>query len=100
MFGLMDPVTEMALFIGAMSGLTMLLLVAAFAGGASRRYNRRLNEVTAEKAPAERRGDAPTRSLSRRESATPGIDRFFRLLPRREALVERLAKTGREISVG
>jgi tight adherence protein B len=100
MFGVMDPTTEMALFIGAMSGLTMLLVFAAFAGGASRRYTRRLQEVAADRAPAERRGDEPMRSLTRRQSSTPGIDRYFRLLPRREALVERLAKTGREISVG
>src|SRR5438046_146991 len=40
---------------------------------------------------------SPSRS---RASATPGIDRIFRMLPRREMLVERLAKTGRTISVG
>jgi tight adherence protein B len=42
----------------------------------------------------------PTRPLARRGSATPAIDRLFRLLPRREALVERLSRTGYEISVG
>lgn len=98
MFG-MDPTTEISLLIGVMSGITLLLLTAAFAGAGSRRFTRRLHEVTIRKAPTERRG-APTRSLSRRESATPGIDRIFRLVPRREALVERLAKTGRQISVG
>ena len=100
MFGVMDPTTEMALFIGAMSGLTMLLIAAAFAGGASRRFSRRLQEVATEKASAERRGNDPVRSLSRRQSSTPGIDRYFSMVPRREALIERLAKTGREISVG
>jgi tight adherence protein B len=40
------------------------------------------------------------RSLARRASATPGLDAIFRLLPRRELLVERLGKTGHEISVG
>ena len=101
MLGL-DAGTEIALLIGAMSGLTVMLVAFAFAGGGtSRRMTRRLQEVAALKAPAaERRRDAPTRSLSRRESATPGIDRIFRLLPRREALVERIGKTGREISVG
>jgi tight adherence protein B len=98
---MLDPNTEIALLIGAMGGLTALLLVFAFASGNSRRLARRLQEVSLHGAPAaERRRDAPTRSLSRRESATPGIDRIFRMLPRREALVERLAKTGREISVG
>lgn len=101
MAGLLDdPTTVGALIIGAMMLVTMLLLVAAYAGAGSGRYTRRLEEVTVRKAPTQRRGNLPTRSLSRRESATPGIDRFFRLLPRREALVERLAKTGREISVG
>lgn len=100
MLGLTDPSTEIALFIGAMSGVTMLLLIAAFAGGGSRRFTRRLQEVAVQKAPTERRGNTPARSLTRRDSATPGIDRIFRLLPRREALVERLAKTGHQISVG
>src|ERR1051325_3785804 len=95
-----DPVTQLALIIGVMSGVTMLLVVAAFAGGATRRFTRRLQEVTVRKAPTERRGGPAARSLSRRESTTPGLDRIFRMLPRREALVERLAKTGRQISVG
>ena len=47
-----------------------------------------------------RSGDVQRRTLTRRDSATPGIDRIFRMLPRREMLVERLAKTGRTISVG
>ena len=101
MLGILDPATEMALFIGVMSGVTMLLLVAAFVGGGTRRFTRRLQEVGVQKSPSEqRRSDLPTRSLSRRDSATPGIDRFFRMLPRREALVERLSKTGYQISVG
>lgn len=100
MFGL-DGATQLALLIGAMSAVTMLLIVMAFAGGSSRRFTRRLQEVTVRKAPSERRRvDPAARSLSRRDSKTPGIDRIFRMLPRREALVERLAKTGREISVG
>ncbi len=101
MTGMLDPTTAIALLIGATSGITMLLIAAAVAGGNSRRYTRRLQEVAFRKASTERRGGAPqTRSLSRRQSATPGIDRIFRLLPRREALVERLAKTGRTVSVG
>jgi tight adherence protein B len=98
----LDPTTAVALVIGVMSGLTILLLVAALAGGGSRRYTRRLQEVTMRKAAAASRGggDAPARSMQRRGSATPGIDRIFAMLPRREALVERLARTGHEISVG
>jgi tight adherence protein B len=100
MLGVTDPITEIALLIGAMSGITLLLVAAAFAGGGSRRFTRRLQEVTVRKASTERRGNTPARSLTRRGSSTPGIDRIFRLLPRREALVERLAKTGRTVSVG
>jgi tight adherence protein B len=96
----MDPVTGIALVIGAMSGVTMLVVAAAFAGGGSRRYTRRLQAVAQRKTPAAERGAMPARSLSRRESATPGIDRIFRMVPRRAALVERLQRTGREITVG
>jgi len=100
MIGMLDPATEIALVIGVMSGLTILLVAVAFAGGGSRRFNRRLQEVTTRQVQTARSGDVQRRTLTRRDSATPGIDRIFRLLPRREALVERLAKTGRTISVG
>ena len=33
MIGMLDPATEIALVIGVMSGLTILLVAAAFAGG-------------------------------------------------------------------
>jgi len=96
----LDP-SQFALFLGAMSGITLLLVVAAFAGGNSRRFTRRLNEVVVRKSPtAGISRDPATRSLARRDSTTPGLDRIFRLLPRREALIERLQKTGREITVG
>jgi tight adherence protein B len=73
----------------------------AFAGvGNARRFTRRLQEVSTRKGEAARAGASQQRSLTRRDSATPGIDRIFRLLPRREVLIERLSRTGREISVG
>jgi tight adherence protein B len=100
MIGALDPTTEIALIIGVMSGLTIILIGAAFAGGGSRRFNRRLLEVTTRETSTARSGGPERRSLTRRDSATPGIDRFFRMLPRREMLVERLMKTGRTISVG
>jgi tight adherence protein B len=101
MIGALDPVTEIALIIGVMSGLTIILIGAAFAGGGSRRFNRRLLQVTTRETSTARSGAGPERrSLARQDSATPGIDRFFRMLPRREMLVERLMKTGRTISVG
>src|SRR6185503_11588900 len=101
MFSSLDPTTQISLLIGVMSGITMLLVVAAFAGGSSRRFTRRLNDVAVRKSSsAAASRDPAARSLTRRDSTTPGLDRIFRLVPRREALVERLQKTGREISVG
>ncbi len=97
----LDPATAIALVIGLMVAMTMVLVVVAVQAAGSRRYTRRLQEVTLRKTlPARGGGNTPVRSLARRESATPGIDRIFRLLPRRELLIERLARTGREISVG
>src|SRR6476659_9350150 len=100
MFSTLDPTTQVSLLIGVMSGITMLLVVAAFAGGSSRRFTRRLNDVAVRKSPTAANRDPAARSLTRRDSNTPGLDRIFRLVPRREALVERLQKTGREISTG
>jgi tight adherence protein B len=103
MIGVFDPATEIALAIGVLGGLTMLLVSFAFAGGNSRRFTRRLQEVATRKggdAAVARKGEPQQRSLTRRGSATPGIDRLFQLLPRREILVDRLARTGRAISVG
>jgi len=96
-----DPATLIAIVIGLATGGLVLVLFTAFRGLRSRRYTRRLQAVTFRRATnAQVRSNEPVRSLSRRDSATPGIDRIFRLLPRRAALVERLLKTGHEISVG
>jgi len=95
-----DPVTQIALVIGLMIALSVVLVVVAVSGGGSRRYNRRLQEVST-RIPGTARAEGPAaRSLTRRTSATPGIDRLFQLLPRRELLVDRLGRTGRDISVG
>ena len=98
----LDPATAVALAIGLTAGLTMVLVVLAVGSTDSRRYTRRLQEVTTRRSQPARgaAGATETRSLARRESATPGLDAIFRLLPRRELLVERLGRTGREISVG
>lgn len=101
MLAQLDPATLIALGAGLLTALTLFLGVAAYQGVSSRRYWRRLQAVVDRRAPrVARRGNEQTRSLTRRQSATPGIDRVFRLLPRRAALVERLSKTGHEISVG
>src|SRR5437879_3078196 len=103
MLGLLSPATTIALAVGLLSAVILLIVTFAFADANSRRFTRRLQEVTTRKGGAGavvRSGEPQQRSLARRESATPGIDRLFRLLPRRDALVERLSRTGREISVG
>jgi tight adherence protein B len=101
MIGGLDPAITIAIAIGLVSAVTMLLITVAFAGvGNARRFTRRLQEVSTRKGEAARAGASKERSLTRRDSATPGIDRIFRLLPRREVLIERLSRTGREISVG
>ncbi len=100
MIGGLDPATAIALVIGLTSGVTVLLIAAVVADAGSRRFARRLQEVTTRKVEAARTSDTLARSMQRRGSATPGIDRIFQLLPRREALVERLARTGHVISVG
>src|SRR5437764_10310074 len=98
----MDPTTAIAGALGLMVAMTMVLVVMAVQGAGNRRYTRRLQEITTRKDVPARggTGNAPVRSLARRESATPGLDAIFRLLPRRELLVERLQRSGREISVG
>jgi tight adherence protein B len=99
MIAALDP-TLLSLIIGVMSGLSLLLIATAFVPNNSRRFTRRLERVTTRKAEV-RGGTDEMRSLSRRESTTPGIDRIFAgLVPRRQALVERLGKTGLSISVG
>src|SRR6266571_1422552 len=100
MLGILNPATEIAIALGLLTGIVMVIVSMAFADANSRRFTRRLQEVTTRKPEAARAAQTQQRSLTRRESATPGIDRLFRLLPRRELLVERLGKTGREISVG
>ncbi|HEX3862227.1 MAG TPA: type II secretion system F family protein [Stellaceae bacterium] len=106
MIGFLDPATELALVIGVMVGALILLGSAVFSSARSGRYARRLRSVTDRKelsasgvAGQGARAQA-ARTLTRRGSATPGIDRIFRLLPRREILMERLSRTGRTISVG
>jgi tight adherence protein B len=93
--------TTFSLILGALSGIFLLLVAAAILPTAdAQRFTRRLQQVTSRKVEGRSVADQ-VRSLSRRESATPGIDRIFaRLLPRRQVVIERLAKTGYEISVG
>jgi tight adherence protein B len=101
-----DPIGRISLFVGVMSGLTLVLLVAAFAGGVPRQLRRRVLQVSGTQASAaeglsRRRAaaaNAPVRTLSRRRPAS-GIERFLHRLPRRATRVARLEKTGRNITL-
>jgi tight adherence protein B len=98
-----DPIGRLSLLIGAMSGLTLLLLAAAFTGGTPRQLRRRMLQVSARHVfpmlpTAASRGSATVRTLSRRRPSS-GIERALRLLPRRATLMQRLEKTGRGITL-
>jgi len=98
----LDPITVMAIGLGLMAALGVMLAAGLLNGGNTRRYRRRLAMVASgKKAPTEAANAPETRSLSRRESATPMMDRFVkRWLPHRDLLDARLARTGRAITVG
>lgn len=99
----LDPATIMALGLGIMAALVVVLAAGVLGGADSRRYRRRLAMVASGKKSAADSATATpeTRSLSRRESTTPTMDRFVkRFLPHRELLDVRLRRTGRAITVG
>jgi tight adherence protein B len=103
MLGTLDPTVVLALGAGLASACIFALVVATASGPATRRYKRRLRSVIARKqgTGAAAAANSPARSLSRRQSATPGMDRLFRSwLPHRDVLVQRLERTGRTISIG
>ncbi len=98
-----DPIAKISLLIGAMSGLTVLLLAAAFTGGMPRQLRRRMSQVSARQATPRQStavsgGAGSVRPLSRRRPIS-GIERLLRWLPRRATLVQRLEKTGRGITL-
>ncbi|HWB47722.1 MAG TPA: type II secretion system F family protein [Stellaceae bacterium] len=97
----MDPAMILSLGLGAVAGLGTLLVAEIVGGGAVRRYRRRLETVSSGKKLADL-GNAPeTRSLARRESATPVMDRLVKnWVPRRDLLVAKLQRTGRAITIG
>jgi tight adherence protein B len=101
MLGIFDSVTALSVLLGTAIGLPVALVGFAVSDYLdNHRYNRRLQAVCGKEERAPGKG-AARRSLSRRESTTPKIDRVARRwLPRREALVARLARTGLTISLG
>jgi tight adherence protein B len=95
----LDP-TFAAAIIGAATAAIFAVLVLAVSGAATPRTRRRFEQIR-ERARGTPRSEAAARPLARRESATPRIDRLARrLLPRRDMLAARLARTGRPISIG
>lgn len=98
----LDPTMVMALGLGSMAALGFVLAVGVVGGAGARRYRRRLTTIASgKKRSVETQGSPEARSLSRRESATPLMDRFVkRFLPHRELLDARLARTGRPITLG
>jgi tight adherence protein B len=98
-----DPIGRISLLIGVMSGLTLLLLAAAFTGGTPRQLKRRMLQVSVRQASlrpstAVPPGSAAVRPLSRRRPLR-GIERVLHMLPRRDTLITRLEKTGRGITL-
>ena len=101
MAGLLDPTTVVALVCGLGAALSFGLVAFALAEGpGARRYKRRLQGLGRRGTGAREAAVTSTRSLSRRESATPTMDRLIKpWLPNREILAQRLARTGREITI-
>jgi tight adherence protein B len=97
----LDPVTSVAAICAIAVALMFGLVAAALRGSAgSRRFNRRLNSMR-DRAQGVLPSEVGTaRSLSRQRGNST-IDRLAsNWLPRRDLLAARLARTGREISIG
>jgi tight adherence protein B len=102
MGGTIDPATLMALGLGVITALSFVFVAGLVTGPGGRRYRRRLASVSTPKrtAASGAGGSLEARTLSRRESATPLLDRYVKpWIPRRDLLAARLARTGRAITV-
>ncbi|HEV2186295.1 MAG TPA: type II secretion system F family protein [Stellaceae bacterium] len=100
MGGTIDPATLMALGLGAITALGFVFVAGLVTGPSGRRYRRRLTAVSSQKRTAAAAAGPEGRTLSRRDSTTPMLDRFVkRWIPRRDLLDARLARTGRPITV-
>ncbi|HXP04870.1 MAG TPA: type II secretion system F family protein [Stellaceae bacterium] len=101
MGGTIDPATLMALGLGAITALSFVFVAGLVTGPGGRRYRRRLASVSTQKRTAAAAVGSPEgRTLSRRESTTPLLDRYVKpWIPRRDLLDARLARTGRAITV-
>src|SRR5437016_11600681 len=95
---------ETAIVLACGACVALILCLGAYAmseGAAGRRFRRRLAGVRDRAQGVVSVEAVATRLLARQQSATPKIDRIARQwLPRRDVLAQRLARTGRAISVG
>lgn len=99
----MDPVTMAALAIGVATALAFMLVAYSFETAGGRRFQRRLSRVKGQISGTASTGDGrlQRRSISRTDGKSTGLETLIKqYLPRREVLEERIAKTGRQISVG
>jgi len=97
----LDTDTLIAVISAIGIGLTFWVVgLMLTGGGASRRYQRRLNSMQERAQGIATSEWAAARSLSRQQSATR-LDRIAgNWLPRRDLLLARLERTGRTISIG
>ena len=103
MGGVLDPTTLVALGMGMMTALALVSVIAVATSPAGRRYRRRLASVGVQRRPgaSAAAGNPEARTLSRRTTTTPTMDRLVKgWLPRRDLLDARLARTGRPITIG
>ncbi|HUI34043.1 MAG TPA: type II secretion system F family protein [Stellaceae bacterium] len=101
MLGTIDPATLMALGLGTIMALSFVFVAGLVTSPGGRRYRRRLASVSSQKRTVVATAGSPeARTLSRRESATPLLDRYVKpWIPRRDLLAARLARTGRAITI-
>jgi tight adherence protein B len=99
MLAMLDPVTVGALAIGLMTAAGFLLATLAAEGPGTRRLARRVEALKGRK-PGAASGQAAVRSLSRRNNASRMDIVARRWMPRRDMLIARLERTGRQIGIG
>ncbi|HLI13324.1 MAG TPA: type II secretion system F family protein [Alphaproteobacteria bacterium] len=89
------------LVLGALASVVFLLAAVGLTGGERARIKRRLARVTAQPGAARDKAAKVNVRLDQSDSSIRGLDRLIkRYLPRPAQLRERLAKTGRRISLG
>ena len=97
----LEPTTAVMIAIALTTGLVIVLVGFAFESGGSRRYQRRLARVKASTSGG-RQAEVRTsyRSIARSGGKKTGFEAAIKQwLPRRALLEERIAKTGRQITI-